>query len=319
MSASPPSVTTVKHYVPRALLPPVIHTDSVEPMPLEGFRSHHHPLGGYLNPGGINKLLRMHRYDQVQLTHDVQEFSSSISEMQLTFNTDDEEDLTICVDGVNDEFPPGQSKHSKRIIIQQRLLESDEDVSRRTQHTILMTASSIYHKLFPATPPEWRFRRHRVLGVLPQYFHAYIFGDWELKEGAVAVFVVPPWYLAPQDMEDFVNTRSFKALPITGESSPSVDQKRQHYWAMIDNVCYNNQIRHFAVTTYEQWVFGCLSDDWKDASISEIRGHRACSPTILETLLFWMRCGLGNEPGMRPSEDLFWGDPKVVHEISSLY
>lgn len=82
--------------------------------------------------------------------------------------------------GVNDEFPPGQSKHSKRIIIQQRLLESDEDVSRRTQHTILMTASSIYHKLFPATPPEWRFRRHRVLGVLPQYFHAYIFGDWEV-------------------------------------------------------------------------------------------------------------------------------------------
>lgn len=73
MSASPPSVTTVKHYVPRALLPPVIHTDSVKPMPLEGFRSHHHPLGGYLNPGGINKLLRMHRYDQVQLTHDVQE------------------------------------------------------------------------------------------------------------------------------------------------------------------------------------------------------------------------------------------------------
>ncbi|KII85571.1 hypothetical protein PLICRDRAFT_321432 [Plicaturopsis crispa FD-325 SS-3] len=323
MSVPPPCVTKVKDYVPYAPLPPVVHTQSAPPMPADGCRSHCHPLGGYVHPGGLHKLSRMYRYDQVDFDRHVQEFTNSISEMELVYNTGLPDDLTLYVDGIIEEIPRGTPPHLRANIVRQRNLKVDEDVNRRAEDTILTTASSIYHKLFPSTPSHWAFRRHRVYGVLPQYFNAYIFGEWEdmasLSTGSVAVFVVPPWYLAPRDMEDVINTHRFKYMPITGETSPSVDQKRQHYWAMIDNVCYNNKIRHFALTTYEQWVFGCLSDDWKVASLSEVRGQTASNPTILEYLLFWMHCGGGSEPGMRPSEDLFWGDPQAIHAISSLY
>ncbi|KII85549.1 hypothetical protein PLICRDRAFT_701051 [Plicaturopsis crispa FD-325 SS-3] len=299
--------TTVRDYVSRAILPSMVHTRGGPPVPPEDCRSERNPAGGYLNPGGYHLLAHMHKYDQYNFENSVKTFHDSIADKMLDISASDEfeDDLTIYVDGILDEFPLGKTAHMEKKALRERHVTSDEDVSRRAVVTIFTTASSIYRQLFPSAPHR-TFERHLVYGEEPQYFKPYIYAEW--KEGSftnalMAVFIVPPWYLAPRDLQDFTNASEFEKLPIIPGKSPDPNQKRQHYWAMVDDICYVNGIRHFAMTTYAQWVFGCFSDDWKHASISETRGHRTQSPTILETFLYWMHCGLDNVPGMTPSQD----------------
>ncbi|KII85584.1 hypothetical protein PLICRDRAFT_56813 [Plicaturopsis crispa FD-325 SS-3] len=346
MSRSTPHFVATKDYVPEALLPIVVHTKEVPSMPPHvDCRSECHPPDGYLHPGGFHYLRRIHRYDQFLIERAVTQFNESIAQTQLVRNQKGAGSLTIHVDGIVEEIPAGLPDNVEEALLRLQQLRSDGDLSNRTDTTILNTATTIYHQLFPSVAPNATFRRHPEWGLKPQYMIPFIFADWTETESftnsKMAVFVVPPWYLAPRDMRDFVNIRAFKGTDfIRPGTEPDMEQKRQHYWALVNDFCYMHQVQHFAFTTYEEWVFGCFSDDFADVCVSEVRGYTSRWPTILETFLFWMHSACGHDPGVKPSqvgycppfqghlstdeapctyEDLFDDDPEVVHAVFSCH
>ncbi|KII85586.1 hypothetical protein PLICRDRAFT_322019 [Plicaturopsis crispa FD-325 SS-3] len=346
MPAPESRFVVAKDYVPNALLPIVIHTADVPPMPPYDCRSEWHPDNGYLHPGGFHYLRKIRRYDQCWVEQLITEFNDTIADKLLaTSRNGGTENLTIHVDGVVEEIPPGLPTHVEQSLLELRNLRIDDDLARRTDATVLKTAATIYHQLFPSVSPTSCFRRHIEWGKQYQYLTPYVFADWtnttSCTNAKMAVFVVPPWYMAPRDMRDFVYTRTFTPSDLIQPGKPpDIEQKRQHYWAMVNDVCYMYEVHHFAFTTYEEWAFGSFSDDFVDVTISEVRGRTARYPTILETFLFWMHSACGGGPGLKPSQvgqcppffgqistdeapctyqDLFVGDPKAIHAIFSCY
>ncbi|KII85583.1 hypothetical protein PLICRDRAFT_44911 [Plicaturopsis crispa FD-325 SS-3] len=243
MSSTEPCHIATRDYVQQALLPIVVHTNDVPPMPEDDCRSEYHPRDGYMHPGGYHYLQRIHRYDQCLVERHINQFNESIARRQLTYNTDNGEDLTIHVDGVVEEIPPGLPKRVEATLLGLRYLKSDENLVTRTEMTILETATTIYHQLFPSVAPTCRFWRYKAWGIQYEYMTPFVFADWNTTisctNSKMAVFVVPPWYLAPRDMRDFVNIREFKRVDsIKPGVPPSMEEKRQHYWAMVNDFCF---------------------------------------------------------------------------------
>ncbi|KAG0696897.1 hypothetical protein DFH29DRAFT_181708 [Suillus ampliporus] len=122
---------------------------------------------------------------------------------------------------------------------------------------------------------------------------------------SMIVLVVPPWVLDNMDFISFIDTgvvtpRSLDGIPTNKPASvPAI------LWALLWDMCSQQKCQYFAVTTYELWAFGNFSSNMKDAYISDlfrapVHSHDAqvqqdmlSSPTMTETLLFWMAACIG--------------------------
>ncbi|KII85576.1 hypothetical protein PLICRDRAFT_31748 [Plicaturopsis crispa FD-325 SS-3] len=325
MPETEPYLVQASDYIPNAALPLVVYTSSVPSMPAHDRCSRTHPSGGYITPGHQHLLSRMHRYDIRRHEKSVKEFSSSFAELELIYNPEGGEILTIPVDGILPQVvrrsrrregatPLGsrdtnaensRTVHDPVLTIpgpfRYRDVNADDDVGRVVHESVLTTASTISRQLFSSTPAEWTFQRSIEPGVHSGYLTPYVFANWNSRdsssftEGKMAVFVVPPWYLGPQDMQYFVNALQFRNTRIRKRDAPGPNLKRLHYWTMIASFCHGHGIRRFVLTTYEQWVFGCFSEDWTDAAVSDVQERTARSPSVLGTFLFWMHLHLPGE------------------------
>lgn len=67
----------------------------------------------------------------------------------------------------------------------------------------------------------------------------------------------------------------------------------EQLWMKIWDVCVNRGAHHWAVTTYDDWVFGGFSDGWSTGSVSAIRSRDTASPiTVLQQFLAWIGASL---------------------------
>ncbi|EJD37752.1 hypothetical protein AURDEDRAFT_187994 [Auricularia subglabra TFB-10046 SS5] len=58
--------------------------------------------------------------------------------------------------------------------------------------------------------------------------------------------------------------------------------------SQIAELCRKCRVRHFAVTDYAQWIFGCLSDGYGSAWLSPPIANDSTQPTAVEALCYWM-------------------------------
>ncbi|KAJ8592540.1 hypothetical protein M405DRAFT_812528 [Rhizopogon salebrosus TDB-379] len=125
---------------------------------------------------------------------------------------------------------------------------------------------------------------------------------------SMIILVIPPWALDNMDFISFINTGpvapgGLDAFPADRHASASTT-----IWTMLWDMCSKQKCNYFAVTTYELWAFGNFSSDMERGYISDlfrapVYSHNAevqrdmlPSPTMTETLLFWMAAciGIGN-------------------------
>lgn len=152
-------------------------------------------------------------------------------------------------------------------------------------------------------------------------------------QNQMAVFVIPPWLMSLDDFRDFVRVemiRDFRTsssllekygeacyptlleslwvlVNMIGEETSGVFL---FYFEQIFDYCERQEVQSFALTSYDQWVFGGFSygkqaptvcvlhipnvirrteDEKCYARVSPLRICTAREPTIVQTLLFFIR------------------------------
>lgn len=118
--------------------------------------------------------------------------------------------------------------------------------------------------------------------------------DPELPQATVATFVQEPWVLSPHDFNTFCSLRELRNyVPKFTPNAPVMPHDRpwgqaQQLWAFIHDRCEEHQCHFFIVTSYEQWAFGCFSEEWTRAFISSPYSYDEDRPTIMERTLHWV-------------------------------
>ncbi|KAG8935567.1 hypothetical protein FRC02_007495 [Tulasnella sp. 418] len=110
--------------------------------------------------------------------------------------------------------------------------------------------------------------------------------------------VQPPWCMPRQNFVDFSQAQEFTD-GIRGETSFDLYEK---LWATLFDACSQLKIRYFAITSYEYIAFGCFDQSFKVGYITPPIENKPRAPgagdrrepSILETLVYWMRSSLGN-------------------------
>ncbi|KAH7907172.1 hypothetical protein BJ138DRAFT_1014940 [Hygrophoropsis aurantiaca] len=122
---------------------------------------------------------------------------------------------------------------------------------------------------------------------------------------AMIMVVVPPWEF---DLAEFQNF-ALEGTPAKGSvehiPSDTVPNACTILWALLWNICNKWKCRYFAVTTYEHWVFGNISELGHRAQVTDIIEAPVYSaeeqvpkdllprPNLAEMLTFWMGASLG--------------------------
>jgi len=56
-------------------------------------------------------------------------------------------------------------------------------------------------------------------------------------------------------------------------------------------------IQHFVVTTYEQWVWGVLSDHFSTAWVSQPMSYDHHNPNVVQSMVYWIQSSFEHEGG----------------------
>ncbi|OAX41812.1 hypothetical protein K503DRAFT_684573 [Rhizopogon vinicolor AM-OR11-026] len=122
---------------------------------------------------------------------------------------------------------------------------------------------------------------------------------------SMIILVIPPWALDNMDFISFINTGPVAPGSIDVFPADKPASAPATVWAMLWDMCSKHKCYYFAVTTYEFWAFGNFSSNMDNGYISDlfkapVYSHNAQverdilpSPTMTETLLFWMAACIG--------------------------
>ncbi|KAG1781236.1 hypothetical protein EV702DRAFT_650604 [Suillus placidus] len=122
---------------------------------------------------------------------------------------------------------------------------------------------------------------------------------------SMITLVIPPWALNNMDFISFIDTGAVTPGSLDGIPTAKPASVSAVMWALLWDMCSKQKCQYFAVTTYEFWAFGNFSSNMQTAYISDlfrapVHPHDAQvqqdmlpSPTISETLLFWMAACVG--------------------------
>ncbi|KAH7923297.1 hypothetical protein BV22DRAFT_1036456 [Leucogyrophana mollusca] len=127
---------------------------------------------------------------------------------------------------------------------------------------------------------------------------------------AMILIVVPPWEF---DLTEFQNF-ALEGVPAVGsvEHIPTntVPNACTILWALLWSICNKWKCRYFAVTTYQHWAFGNISERGYRAQVTDvIEAPVYCAeeqvpkevlprPNLAEILTFWMGASLGGAGGI---------------------
>ncbi|KAJ7740446.1 hypothetical protein DFH07DRAFT_965335 [Mycena maculata] len=124
----------------------------------------------------------------------------------------------------------------------------------------------------------------------------------------------PPWILSPKDMLEFTECRAFPRLD--SEHGSAALDGAERLWANVWDTCVVSKTRWFALTSYDQWVFGLFSEGrWTIGFVSRVYQFDACHPTVLEVLAFWVACA-ARLPGWQGLPKV---DPQFIFRIGLEY
>ncbi|KAH7890300.1 hypothetical protein F5I97DRAFT_1922630 [Phlebopus sp. FC_14] len=185
-------------------------------------------------------------------------------------------------------------------------LNSATDVSRLLHSYALTTVSKAFQLLMgiPPTHPLGQLLHFRqVYNRIPVEGARFdVLGLPALKESELTmmVFVVPPWEKVENYMKDFALAGLIGDHSLDMNPSNHPPLRATILWAVIWQMCADNNCRYFTVTNYDQWIFGNLSQDLHTAQVtspmkapvfkkeSTVTADQIPRPNILECLLFWM-------------------------------
>ncbi|KAG1722544.1 uncharacterized protein EDB91DRAFT_1174563 [Suillus paluster] len=122
---------------------------------------------------------------------------------------------------------------------------------------------------------------------------------------SMIVLVVPPWAFDNMDFISFIDTGEVTPGSLDGIPTSKPASAPAILWALLWDMCSKQKCQYFAVTTYELWAFGNFSSNMENAYISDlfrapVHSHDSQvqqdmlpSPSMSETLLFWMAACIG--------------------------
>ncbi|KAI0764724.1 hypothetical protein C8Q74DRAFT_992901 [Fomes fomentarius] len=184
----------------------------------------------------------------------------------------------------------------------QRLAVAHEhDVHKALQHFILGTTAEAIRTIEgrPFDDDVLKFVRYRIQSSTSSAKMAtfYTFGEPVPPTGmlrpGIVILTLPPWRFGAGDFELFTARTSFKKGEIDREvpdpnASGSMWNNGTKLWAMLYDTCTVSGYRWFAITTYNHWVFGTWSLNWKAVEVTPaIPCDYEEGMTLAEILTFW--------------------------------
>ncbi|KAJ7279692.1 hypothetical protein C8J57DRAFT_1303986 [Mycena rebaudengoi] len=191
----------------------------------------------------------------------------------------------------------------------------------------LITVQRALHLLFPDQTSKWNFSLSGDIGSKDRKSFDYFIWSYsgpgtptaftplgDIPRYPLVVAFQPPWILSEQDILEF---SAAGALSMQAESSSPLLDGKERLWAKIWDTCVCRKTRWFALTSYNQWVFGAFSEGWTVGFVSEVYYFDSIGPTILELLSFWIACAMRLPGGAvlpKVRERLTAGPPHIPPE-----
>ncbi|TDL20633.1 hypothetical protein BD410DRAFT_361804 [Rickenella mellea] len=121
------------------------------------------------------------------------------------------------------------------------------------------------------------------------------------------VFILGPWSFAPADFEEFVSIKDVSFMDSKGPASESRTEVKftsaELMLAHVYNFCHENGCRFWAISTYEQWVFGAFLEDYSIGWTSPVYGIEAKGPNIVQCLEYWIHSAFDGINTWKPPID----------------
>ncbi|KZV96620.1 hypothetical protein EXIGLDRAFT_833465 [Exidia glandulosa HHB12029] len=101
------------------------------------------------------------------------------------------------------------------------------------------------------------------------------------SEARMIVLGLPPRHFTSDDLRAFSAQNEVPAL--AQKAAPST-----RVWHHVADLCQRNNVRYFAISTYDEWILGCFTDGYASASISPAIPYTGTRPTVVECLCYWI-------------------------------
>jgi len=244
----------------------------------------------YLPTGGRRRLRKMSTFDKIFLNKRIAEYCQNVHLLAIFGRPNC--DINISCPGILDIH---EYKNKKKRSPKHRLVE--DSVVEVIASTVLQTSQTIFHQLNVASY-QWQFGRRdtHYLPMMPR--EPYIWAQWhagKISQAKFAVFAFPPWVFQLGDLSTFVYADVFRdAQPFQGGTYQW--DVAQMLWAMIHDCCAYHGIHHFVLTTYDKWIFGLFTESYRTGFVRHAMSYDAQSPTVLQTLIFWMDAAMRDHP-----------------------
>ncbi|KAJ3571878.1 hypothetical protein NP233_g3450 [Leucocoprinus birnbaumii] len=265
-------------YVNTTTLPRIRETPDMPRMPLPGHRSNKNHLT--VRSEEWRRLELLYQIDPTGFAHQVNNWAS--------FNIR------------NIPFQHADAQSAERLSLGTRRRDGLSDYLDHPMDSIdrlaafldilpLRTAQRLIHILFPDTR-QWRFKHQDELDVDRKIFNYFLWTKTQRgsqnAQNALVIAYQPPWVLGQVDFEEFVKCGSL--------------------W----DTCVKNNTKWFVITSWNVWAFGCFSDGWCSAVISDIWHLDEHTPNVLECLTYWIASAMGRSGAYRK--------PKVPEPLNAL-
>jgi len=274
-------------YVTGAILDPLNHTSDSDDIICEDERNRLHAF--YLPTGGRRRLRKMSTFNKAFLNKRIAYYSENVHLLAIFARPS--VDLNISCPGVLDinqfKTKKRRSKHSWH----------EDRVTHAVAQTALQTSQTIFQQL-DITSYRWQWGRRdtRSLPMMPR--EPYVWAQWQsgrIMQAKVAVFTFPSKVFESSDLSRFVYTDTFLDAQPFQDGGYKWDVP-QMLWAMVYDFCVYHGVHHFVLTTYDKWIFGLFTESFRAGYVRHEMDYNARSPTVLQTLIFWMDASMRDHP-----------------------